>query len=110
MARRNRGEKIVLTKDDIGVMTIGKDGATIVAKQSKCEICGETYTKVSADKSTWPKFKGHPVRQPNEWTPDAVLAHRLAHLSARARRIVGKYVKQPAAVKEEIKVVIAEME
>ncbi len=110
MARRNRGERIVLAKDDIGVMEIGKDGAITVATKSKCEICGETYTKISADKSTWPKFKGHPVRQPNEWTSESILAHRLAHLSAAARRIVGKYVKQPAAVKEEIKVVIAELE
>ncbi len=111
MARRNRGEKVDLTKDDIGDLgsILGKDGATTVAKKWKCAICGEVYRLISADKTTWRVYKGRPVREPGDWTSDDELNHRLSHLSAKARRIAGKYVRQPKAVQKEITDLITEL-
>ena len=78
-------------------------------KMKKCDICGVAYTPISADKSTWRVFKGKPSRQPNDWTPEAEAAHKLSHLSEKARRVCRKLVNSSDEVKQEITDFIAEL-
>jgi hypothetical protein len=110
MARRNRGEQQTITAADAATLEIGKDGAiTVGIKKKSCAICGAEYTPISADKETWPKYRGKPFRQPNEWTPEAETAHRISHLSARARQVCGRVVNYSDEVKQEIADFIADL-
>ncbi len=111
MARRQRSEKQNFTAADVGTLesVIGKDGEMAGIKKKACAICGEEYTPISEDKTTWPNYRGKPVRQPDEWTSELETSHRLSHLSENARRVCGKLVNYSDEVKQEIANFITEL-
>lgn len=75
------------------------------AKKHKCSDCGQEYTIHDPENPNEIKKdrKVMTFRFPNEWNEQEVLAHKLSHVeSPKARRVLGKIVRLPENVREEI--------
>jgi len=107
MVRRQKELQTITSKDigNIGDIMGNKRSrfGENPAKIHKCSICGTKYTIHDSKNTNKDKKTGQPFKFPNEWNEQEITAHKLSHVeSPKARRVLGKLLKLPENVREQV--------